>query len=151
MRAVRPADVLTGAAGTALLVSMFLPWYAPRGRTETVNAWQAFAVTDLLLALVAVLALALAASQVAARGPALPVALAVITTAVAIGGMLVLVFRLVDQPGPNDLIELRAGAYAGLAAVLLTAVGAWAALSDERPRPSDPRARTVDRRPAPQP
>jgi hypothetical protein len=151
MRALRPADVLAGAAGAVLLISLFLPWYAPRGRTETVDAWQAFAVTDLLLALVGVLAIALAVAQVAVRGPAMPVGLGVVASSLAIAGLLVLVFRLIDEPGPNALIELRAGAYVGLAAAFLTTVGTWASMADERPRPSDPRAPAVERRPAPQP
>jgi hypothetical protein len=151
VRALRPADVLAGTAGALLIVSLFLPWYAPRGRTETIDAWQAFTVTDLLLALVGALAIALAVSQLAVRGPAVPVGLGVVATSMAIAGLLVLVFRLVDQPGPNALIELRAGAYVGLAAAFLTPVGAWRSMADERPRPSDPRAPTVERRPAPQP
>ena len=48
MRAVRPADVLTGVGSAALLIAMFLPWYRPRGRSEGINAWEAFTVTDLL-------------------------------------------------------------------------------------------------------
>ena len=151
MRALRPGDLLTAAGSAALLIASFLPWYEPRGRTETVNAWQAFSVTDVLLAAVVLLGLALAVSQVALRGPGLPVGVAVITAAVSIAGVLVIAFRLLDQPGPNDVIELRAGAWIGLAAALATAAGAWMSLADERPRPSDPPAPAVERRPAPQP
>ena len=105
MRA-RPADLLAGAASLALLLSTFLGWYAPRGRDETLNAWEAFAIADLLLGAVVALGLALAVAQVAGRGPTLPVGLVVITATAAIAAELVVLYRLIDQPGPNDLIEV---------------------------------------------
>jgi len=148
-RRLRPGELLAAAGGVVLLVSLFLDWYGLRGRSAGVSAWQAFAVADVLLALVALLAIALAVAQLTLRGPALPVGLGVVTSAVSIAGVLVVVFRLIDQPGANDLIELRAGAWIGLAAALAAAAGAWMAMGDDRPRPADPAPVTVERRAAP--
>ena len=39
---------------------------------------------------------------------------------------------LVFQPGPNAETTLRYGAYLGLAAALLIAIGGWWAIKDER-------------------
>ena len=72
-----------------------------------------------------------------------------VTATVTIAAALVVLYRLLDQPGPNELIEVRAGAWIGLAAVVATSAGAWGALADERPRPSDPPPLAVERRPAP--
>jgi hypothetical protein len=148
-RRLRPGELLAAAGGVVLLASMFLDWYGPVGRTDGVTAWQAFTVADVLIAIVALFAIALAVAQVALRGPALPVALGVITSAVTIAGVIVVVFRLIDQPGPNNLVELRAGAWIGLAGALAAAAGAWLAMGDERARPSDPLPLPIERRAAP--
>ena len=149
MRRVRNGELVCGAAGVVLLASMFLDWYAVTGRDDTLSAWGAFSVVDLMLALVALLGIALAVSQVAGRGPALPVALGVITTTLALAGTLLVLYRILNQPGPNDLISVEAGAYVGLLASLGVFLGAWLSLSDERPRPVDPPPPEPQRRPTP--
>ena len=97
---------------------MFLGWYSVSARDDSLTAWGAFSVVDVLLALVALLGIALALSQVIGRGPTLPVALGVITTTLALAGTLLLLYRILNQPGPNDLISVEAGAYLGLAGEL---------------------------------
>ena len=158
MRRVRAGELVAGAAGVVLLAAMFLNWYsvtneilfgAADRQTRGVNAWGAFSVVDVLLALVALLGVALALSEVVGRGPALPVALGVITTTLALAGTLLLAYRILNQPGPNDLISVEAGAYVGLLASLGVFLGAWLSLSDERPRPSDPPPPVPQRRPTP--
>ena len=81
MRRVRAGDVVAGVSGVLLLVSTFLNWYTVSGRDDGLTAWAAFGVVDLLVVLVALLGIALAVSQVVGRGPALPVALGVISRA----------------------------------------------------------------------
>jgi hypothetical protein len=73
----------------------------------------------------------------------------VITTTLALAGTLLLLYRILNQPGPNDLISVEAGAYVGLLASLGVFLGAWLSLSDERPRPSDPPPPEPQRRPTP--
>ena len=149
MRRVRSGDVVAGAAGVVLLVSMFLGWYTVDGRDDSLSAWAAFGFVDVLLALVALLGIALALSEVLGRGPALPVALGVITTTLALAGTLLLAYRIINQPGPNELISVEAGAYVGLLASLGVFLGSWLSLSDERPRPADPLPPEPQRRPTP--
>ena len=149
MRRLRAGEIVAGAAGVVLLVAMFLNWYSVSGRHDSLTAWGAFSVVDVLLALVALLGIALALSQVVGRGPALPVALGVITTTLALAGTLLLVYRIINQPGPNDLISVEPGAYLGLLASLGVFLGAWLSLSDERPRPADPAPPEPQRRPTP--
>ena len=149
MRRVRTGEIVAGVAGAVLLLSMFLEWYTVRGRAEGLTAWGAFSVVDVLVALVAVLGIALAVSQVIGRGPALPVALGVITTTLGLAAALLVLYRIVNQPGPNDVIGVGAGAWIGLAASLGVFLGAWLSLSDERSRPVDPPPPVPERRPTP--
>ena len=149
MRRVRAGELVAGAAGVVLLASMFLSWYSISGRDDTLTAWGAFSVVDVLLALVALLGIALALSEVVGRGPALPVGLAVITTTLGLAATLLVLYRILNQPGPNDLISVEPGAYLGFLATLGVFLGAWLSLSDERPRPVDPPPPEPQRRPTP--
>ena len=149
MRRVRAGELVAGAAGVVLLASMFLSWYSVSGRDDSLTAWAAFSVVDVLLAVVALLGVALALSEVVGRGPALPVAIGVVTTTLALAGTLLALYRILNQPGPNDLISVEPGAYLGLLASLGVFLGAWLSLSDERPRPADPLPPEPQRRPTP--
>jgi len=149
MRRVRTGEIVAGVAGVVLLLSTFLEWYTVRGRADGLTAWGAFSVVDLLVALVAVLGITLAASEVIGRGPALPVAIGVITTTLALAATLLVLYRILNQPGPNDVIGVAAGAWIGLAACLGVFLGAWLSLSDERSRPADPVPPVPERRPTP--
>jgi crotonobetainyl-CoA:carnitine CoA-transferase CaiB-like acyl-CoA transferase len=149
MRRVRAGEIVCGAAGVALLAAMFLGWYSVSGRDDSLTAWAAFSVVDVLIAIVALLGIALALSEVVGRGPALPIALAVVTTTLSLAGTLLLAYRILNQPGPNDLISVQAGAYVGLLASIGVFLGAWLSLSDERPRPVDPAPPEPERRPTP--
>jgi hypothetical protein len=145
----RPGELFAALAAAGLLVISFLDWYGAQNREAGLNAWQAFSVLDLLLGVVIALALALAVSNVAGRGPAAPVALSVITSTLALAATLLVLYRILNQPGPNDVIEVRAGAWLGLGAVAALFGGAWWSMSDDRPRPADPPAPEPERRPAP--
>jgi hypothetical protein len=162
MGRLRPADLGAGAAGVALLVVLFLPWYGPggvpailtRGSGNTVtmyaplgdsSGWQAFSVVDVLLALAAAVAIALVLVTAWARGPAAPVAFSVISTLTAAVAVLLVLWRLIDPP--NGFATREGGAWMGLVATLLMFVASWAALHDERTPGAVPP--DVPRRPAP--
>jgi hypothetical protein len=70
----------------------------------------------------------------AINGPvAQTVAASVLTATAGTLAFVVLVLRaLVFQPGPNDLVVVRYGAWLGLLAALILAVGGWWAIKDER-------------------
>jgi hypothetical protein len=151
--------MIAAGAAVALLVVTFLDWYevtdgaffGPQTSEglSGLSAWQAFGIIDLLLALVILLGLALLAFQLVGRGPTLPVALGVVTSTLALVAALLVAYRILNQPGSNDAIDVGIGAWLGLAATAAIFWGAWKALSDERPRPSDPPAPAPERRSAP--
>jgi len=148
---LRLGEGLAAAGALALLVVMFMGWYGAKAQPagDTLNAWEAFAVTDLVLAAVCLLALALAVAQVTQRAPALPVAFGVLASAASIVALVLLAYRILNEPGPDDLVEVRAGAWLGFAALALVAAGAWRSIGDETPVAGDEGAVSVERRPAP--
>jgi hypothetical protein len=157
MGRLRPADLGAGAAGVALLVVLFLPWFAVRGvpagwtgyaplGVPQPTAWRAFAVVDILLALAAALAVAIPVVTATARGPAMPVAAAVIATVASVIAVLLVIWRLLDPP--NGFYTRHYGVWLGLAATLLMLAASFSALHDERTPGAVPP--DVPRRPAPQ-
>ena len=137
---VRLGEWLAGLSGLALVLLTFAPWYgsAERGpellplQTGGLSAWEAFAVLDVLLVLLGLAGLAVLALAASRRPPALPVAATVVTAALSIVMALLVLYRLLDQPGNNDFVTNRGSAYLGLLAVLLLATGTWLAMGDER-------------------
>ena len=150
---LRPGEMIAGAGGVVLLVVMFLDWYAAGGQTQVqgqdfeisfgFNAWQAFSVTDLILALTAATGIALAVLTASRRSPALPVALSVVTSTLGIFATLLVLYRILNQPGPNDFVEVKFGAFLGFLAVLAIAAGGYRSMRDEEgpdaPMPTDVR------------
>jgi hypothetical protein len=147
---LRPADVLAGAGGVVLLGSLFLHWYGfagAGGPIHPLTAWQAFSAIDILLALIAALAIGVPITSAVARSPAKPVAFALGTSVGGFLAVLLVLFRLIDQPGNHRLVTVQAGAWVGLAGALITLVGGWLALADDHtPGAVPPR---LPRRPAP--
>jgi len=134
MRRLRAGEWLAAAGAVALLVALLSPWYGARARSETLTGFESFAVIDVLLVALAALALALGALQATRDTPAAPVGAAVLTATLGILGVLLVLYRLLNQPGPNEFVDVRWGAWLGLAATLAIAAGGWRALATERVR-----------------
>jgi len=136
---LRFGDWVMALGGLAVLAVMFLDWYELPGK-ETVSAWESFAVTDVILALAAVMALAAFALTALQPTAAVPLALASITTLVAIVGLLLVVIRVISPPDVNELETAReTGAWLGLVAAGLLTGGCLASIRDERlPEPEHP-------------
>jgi hypothetical protein len=151
LRWLKPGEIVAGAAGVLLLVSLFLPWYSVSvelpgaGRLEAhISGWQALTVIDVLLALTALCGIALLVAQAVARRPGLPVALSVIASVLGIAATLLVLFRLIDAPAPADR---AVGIWLALLAAAGVGAGGWRSVADERNRgvPEPP----VEVRPAP--
>jgi hypothetical protein len=141
---VRPGEVVAAVGGVALFVALFLQWYAVNlpihakgyslrfvGTLPSVSGWQAFSYTDILLALYAALAVAVLVVSVTTNGPAKSIGTAVLASFFGFWAALLLLYRIVNQPGPNNIVEVRTGAWLGLAAVLVAWAGSWLAMRDE--------------------
>jgi hypothetical protein len=150
---LRPGELIAAGGGIALLVVMFLDWYAAGGRTQVAgreitisvgfNAWEAFGITDVLLALAALIAIGTAVLTATRRSPALPVAGSVLTSTAGILAVLLVLYRILNQPGPNEFIEVKLPAFLGFLCVLAIAAGGWRSMRDEQwedaPVPTDVR------------
>jgi hypothetical protein len=147
MGRLRDGEWIAGAGGVALLAAMFLHWYGA-GPFE-VTAWQAFGVLDVVLALLALVPFGLVFTQATRPGPSIPVAFSVFTMLAGGLAALLILYRIVNQPGPNDLVEVQAGAWLGLVAAGVIAAGGWRSLRVE-PIPGAPLP-PVEDLPAPAP
>ena len=162
LRRVHAGEWIVGAAGVALLVSLFLPWYgteassAARGWTAyapldaslaSFSAWESFAVLDLILALIALAAISVPVVTAVHRVTAVPLAVESLTTLLGIFGLVLVVIRVLNLP--DDLHGREWGLWVGLAATLGVAGGGLVAMRDERLEGA--RAPQVEKLPAPRP
>jgi hypothetical protein len=144
LRRLRAGDWIASVSGAILFVSLFLPWYEAGDGEAT--AWQALAVLDVALALVAAFGVALVPLTASQRVPAVPIAYSAF---VALAGMVGTILVLIRVAGLPDGADARAWAlWLGLAGAVGIAVGAWVAMSDERLAPPPPEIEPI---PAPRP
>src|SRR4051794_28459513 len=136
MPAVDPKSPLTilGASGVALIIVMLLPWYgvdfgvAGINASVTASAWKVFSYTDILLFLAGVAAIA----SFVLVGQNHPQAPNVIKAATGLGALctLLVLYRIVNQPGPNDVIKVKVGAFLGLIAIVGLTFGAFKTMTE---------------------
>ena len=147
---LRFGDWVMGAGGLAVLLVMFLDWYGPPEELFYAsgdigwNAWEAFAVNDLILGLAALLAIAAWVMTVVHPTAAVPLALASLGGIVSILALVLVVIRVIWPPDlfPDDVpvdTARETGAWLGLVATAVLAGGCLASIRDERlPEPEHP-------------
>jgi hypothetical protein len=163
---LRAGEWLAVVGAAALLVTLFLPWFGlevpgPAGNLVNpfladvtgTSGWNALGWVTIVLALAAIGCAAwLAFANAAARPVAQLVAASVLTATAGSLAFVVLALRaLVFQPGPNDFVVVRYGAWLGLLAALILAVGGWWATKDERTDAPESAYTPPEPRPAPPP
>jgi hypothetical protein len=163
---LRAGEWLAVVGAAALLVTLFLPWFGlevpgPAGNLVNpfladvtgTSGWSALGLVTIVLALAAIGCAAwLALANATARPVAQLVAASVLTATAGTLAFVVLALRaLVFQPGPNDFVVVRYGAWLGLLAALILAVGGWWATKDERTDAPESAYTPPEPRPAPPP
>lgn len=128
-RRVRLGERLAALCAVLLFIDLFLHWYS--AGPFAVNAWDAFGFIDVLLVLLVLVTLALVFLSATQRTPALPIAASVIVTAFGALMTLIVLYRIINSPGPNDLVNVEYGAYLGLLLTLGTTLGGYMAMRDE--------------------
>jgi hypothetical protein len=142
---LRAGEWTAAVGAAALVVTLFLPWFdveLPNDGALVVvglvsgsdDGWSNLGWLTIALLLAAIGCAAwLAFANAAARPVAQAVAASVLTATAGTVAFVALALRvLIFQPGPNDLIVLRYGAWLGLLAALVLALGGWWAIKDER-------------------
>jgi hypothetical protein len=120
------AGTLVAAVGAiALLVGLFLDWYAPPGGFggEPVSAWTVFEIVDLLLALLAVAVLVAVAEGLTGRA-LLPSVPSVTIAAAGMAALVLIVVSLVDEPPAATNASLDEGIWISFGGALLIFAGA---------------------------
>jgi len=138
---LRTGELIAGIAGVLLLIVMFFSWYgiggsigefaSAAGVDTSVNAWKAFDWIDLILFVTAIVAIGAAVLAATGRSVALPVAASVVVTVLGILVALLVLYRIINQPGPNEVVDVKFGAYLGFLVCLGIAAGGFMAMADE--------------------
>jgi hypothetical protein len=142
---LRTGELIAGVCGVLLLIVMFFAWYGIGGSAGSIlsaadvdtnfNAWQAFDFIDLVLFVTAIVAIGAAVLAASGRSVALPVAASVVVTVLGIIVALLVLYRIINQPGDNAIIDVKFGAYLGFLVCLGIAVGGFLAMADEGTAP----------------
>jgi hypothetical protein len=157
LRRLRAGEWIAALSGALLLVSLFLPWYG--AGAEDASGWEALAVVDVAVSLVAAFGVGLLVITASQRVPAVPIALSAIVTLVGLVGLVLVLIRLANLPGGFDGREL--GVWLGLLGAIGIVAGGAVAMRDERLSPAGrhtdltgrptPAPREIERIPAPGP
>jgi hypothetical protein len=129
---LRTGEKIVGVAAVLLFLDLFLSWYsvdvggalARAGVNVSFSAWDIFSWVHLLLLLTILAALAMVYVRGAGRSVDLPASLPLIVAALGAFSTLIVLYRIVNQPGPNDIINVEYGAYLGLILVAGLTYGA---------------------------
>jgi hypothetical protein len=150
-------DQIAAASGIALLIVMFLPWYGVDASvggfsiSASANAWEALSFIDLLLFVVAVVAIGVPVGRATGSLPEDIPGPLLILVAGALGVLLVL-FRLIDLPTPAGGAGIdfgrKIGIFLGLIATAGIAYGGWRANAEHA---ADSTPATAPPPPAPPP
>jgi hypothetical protein len=171
LRRLRAGEWITAISGLVLFVSLFLPWWSVPSEgvlyersmdgvrygdvvRADVSAWEALSVTDVLLAVLAVGAIAIWVVAAVARNTAPGIATQTLLVPVALVMAVVCLIRVLNVPDGfeqlAELVDVAYGAWIGLAATFGVLGGDLIAMRDERlSKPGHPTDQTGV--PVPQP
>jgi hypothetical protein len=119
---LRLGELVAAIGGLGLLASSFLPWYSASG--ENATAWQAFSVTDIVLAAAAVIGMSVAACVLLRISVSYPVAGSSVAAGFGAVAAVLIVIRMINPPGAGGS-SLEFGAWLGLASAIAITVGGY--------------------------
>jgi hypothetical protein len=129
-------EQIAGVAAVLLIIDMFLNWYSANltsalqaqadrfGIDTNADAWQVFSTTDILIFITAVAALVMVGMRVMGRSASLPVSLPLVVALLGAFTTLVVLWRIINQPGENEFVNVEYGAYLGLLLLIALTYGA---------------------------
>jgi hypothetical protein len=142
-------ELIAGIAGLVLLVDLWFAWYGVKlsaggllkGFTigASANAWESFGLIDIILFLVALIAIGVAALRALNKLPVMPWPPATIVTIAGGVALLLILFRIIDTPVDTQGVEgidvtRKIGVWLGLLAAAGITYGGWRAMpADDAP------------------
>ena len=140
MKRLRTPDYALGLFGFVLFSSLFAPWY--KVTDGTYDAWRSLKFIDILLFLIALLAMATVAVTAAKDSPELPVALDVLTTWAGMVAVLLVLYRILSVVFIAPGTERSWGLIVAAIGAVGTLAGAWwATRTEDAPGLRPPRSR----------
>jgi len=124
----RGGELLALAGALCVAVSLLLPWYEGSS-SGTLNAWDTFGPSVVLLIAGAASALTMFATALVERSTARAVAAGVWAIPFSIAGLIAALVRVLERPEHAD--SLCAGPWLALAGALAIFAGAWRSVGDE--------------------
>jgi hypothetical protein len=143
---LRGGQLIAAVGGVVLLVALlFLDWYSIEATVSIgfiqgeagleLGAWdqQGFlgTIANLIILAAGVVAVGLAVLTATARTVALPVAASALTAAGGISAVVMVVLRMLFQPGDADFVGLEFGIYLALIGAIAVAYGGWESMKEE--------------------
>jgi Na+-transporting NADH:ubiquinone oxidoreductase subunit NqrE len=143
LRRLRVGELLALAGAICVIVSLFVRSYETS--TGTLDAFDTFGPSVVLLLAAAAAALAMVLSALTERSQALPVASAVWCVLFGFIGVIAAIVRVFERP--DHATATCFGVWLTLLGALAILIGAWQAIRDERPSLYEPA--TPEPRPRP--
>ena len=144
-------ELIAGIAGIVLLIDLWFKWYGVKVSGAggvlknfsigvSATAWQAFGFIDILLFLIAVLAISVAIARATNRMPDMPYPAGTLLAGAGAFALLLIIFRIIDTPVDTGGVEgidvtRKIGVWIGLLAAAALAYGGWRAMQ-EGPAPA---------------
>ena len=169
---LRLGEVTAAVSGLVLAFDLFvLKWYefTPSGSGSNLNeatgvsirnlpgagtaqnGWNSLTVLRWIILLTIVVALGLAVITLTQRSTALPVSASVLATGMGVFTALLILYRIINQPGPNDLASVQLGPWLGFLAAVGVGCGGFQAMREEESGAAPQGSPPAERRPVPDP
>src|SRR3954447_9209446 len=138
-------ELIAGIAGLVLLIDLWFKWYGVKvsgagGLSSfnigvSANAWESFGLIDIILFLVALIAIGVAVLRALNNMPDMPFPPATLITVAGGLALLLIIFRIIDTPvdtGGVDGIDVtrKIGVWIGLISAAALTYGGWRAMQE---------------------
>jgi hypothetical protein len=138
-------ELIAGIAGFILLIDLWFKWYGVKVSAGgalrnfnigvSANAWESFGLIDIILFLVALIAIGVAVLRALNNMPDMPFPPATLVTVAGGIALLLIIYRIIDTPvdtGGVDGIDVtrKIGVWIGLLSAAAVTYGGWRAMQE---------------------